>query len=74
MQPESADRTLWLNGQAVQTRAGTLHALLAERGLDAPQRAFACAVNGTFIPRARWAEQALAAQDRIDIVAPVVGG
>lgn len=74
MPPESTGCTVWLNGEAVQTAAANLHALLAERGFDATQRAFACAVNGAFVPRGRWAEQALAAQDRIDIVAPVVGG
>jgi sulfur carrier protein len=70
----NAQHTLWLNGEAVQTAALTLQALLDARGLDPTQRPFVCAVNGEFVPRARWVERALAAEDRIDIVAPVVGG
>ena len=69
-----AQHSLWLNGEVVQTAALTLQTLLDARGLDPSQRAFVCAVNGEFVPRARWAERALAAGDRIDIVAPVVGG
>ena len=65
---------LELNGSEVQSAATTLQALLLERGLDPTQRAFACAINGTFVPRAHWAAQPLRGNDRIDIVAPVVGG
>jgi sulfur carrier protein len=70
----NVQHTLWLNGEAVQTAALTLQALLEARGLDPSQRAFVCAVNGEFVPRARWAERALVTDDRIDVVAPVVGG
>ena len=69
-----AVRRLELNGTEVHSAALTLQALLLERGLDPTQRAFACAVNGMFVPRAQWAAQSLRGNDRIDIVAPVVGG
>lgn len=68
------DLTLSVNGQQLRTGAGTLCELLGERGLDTAQGAFACAVNGCFVPRAQWASQALAGGDCVDIVAPVVGG
>jgi sulfur carrier protein len=61
------------NGELLIVEAATLDALLRQRGyaLDA---AMACAVNGSFVPRAQWAEQALRPNDRIDVVAPVTGG
>ena len=49
-------------------------ALLGRFSFDPAQRAFVCAVNGCFVPRSQWAERQLAAGDRIDLVAPVVGG
>ena len=70
----TAVRRLELNGTEVHSAAPTLQALLLERGLDPTQRAFACALNGVFVPRAHWAAQSLRGNDRIDIVAPVVGG
>ncbi len=70
----AADRSLSVNGQAVRSQACTLAQLLAERGFDARQASFACAVNGCFVPRAHWDRQALRAGDCVDIVAPVVGG
>ncbi len=78
MPPESARSgaglALRVNGEALRCRAATLHELLAARGLDPSSGAFACAVNGGFVPRAQWAAQQLADGDCIDIVAPVVGG
>ena len=71
---DTAVRRLELNGKAVQSAAPTLQALLLEQGLDPAQRAFACALNGLFVPRTHWAAQPLRGNDRIDIVAPVVGG
>ena len=35
---------------------------------------FAAAVNLQFVPRARYAQTALAEGDRIEIIAPVTGG
>ncbi|MDE1953319.1 MAG: sulfur carrier protein ThiS [Betaproteobacteria bacterium] len=69
-----ARRSIRFNGEAMQTAAPTLQALLDARGLDPTRQVFVCAVNGTFVPRTRWAGQVLAADDRVDIIAPVVGG
>jgi sulfur carrier protein len=62
-----------INGERVMVAAATLDGLLRERG-HAPDAALACAVNGLFVPRAQWSQQALRPNDRIDIVAPVTGG
>lgn len=62
-----------LNGEAIQTDAPTLQALLLARGYEL-QGAFACAVNSTFVPRPKWPERALIDGDRIDIVTPITGG
>lgn len=55
--------TLSLNGHLVQTQARTLQALLMQQGyaLDA---AMACAVNQSFVPRLRWPDHLLNANDR----------
>ncbi len=76
MPPDSVAPALALrvNGEALQSRAATLAELLVERGLDGAQGGFACALNGCFVPRARWASQPLAGGDSVEIVAPVVGG
>lgn len=65
--------TLSLNGSLRTTAAGTLQGLLLDAGFDAGA-AMACAVNGNFVPRGRWAAQLLAEGDRIDVIAPVTGG
>lgn len=72
--PDDVRRNIRFNGEAMQTAAPTLQALLDARGLDPTRQAFVCAVNGAFVPRTRWAGQVLAADDRVDIIAPVVGG
>jgi sulfur carrier protein len=62
-----------LNGEAIETDASTLQALLLARGYQL-QGAFACAVNKTFVPRPKWPERALENGDQIDIVTPITGG
>ncbi len=61
------------NGERLQTRAKTLHALLLERGYVL-QNAFACAVNSGFVPRPQWPERTLQSGDRVDVVTPITGG
>ena len=39
-----------------------------------PQPPFAAALNLQFVPRGAYAQQALQAGDRIEIIAPVTGG
>jgi sulfur carrier protein len=62
-----------VNGDAVQTQAAHLQALLLERG-HALNGAFACAINNNFVPRLQWAERQLLAGDRVDVIAPITGG
>jgi len=62
-----------LNGEAVETDAATLQALLLARGYPL-QGAFACAINNSFVPRQQWPDRALNNGDRIDIVTPITGG
>ena len=71
--PGASARPLSFNGQALQTAAPTLQALLIERGYDL-RTAMACAVNTDFVPRAQWPQRLLSAHDRIDVVAPITGG
>jgi sulfur carrier protein len=62
-----------LNGERLQTQAGTLQAFLLARGFEL-KKPFACAVNNAFVPRPQWPERALQSGDRIDVVAPITGG
>ena len=62
-----------LNGEAIETDAPTLQALLLARGYQL-QGAFACAINNSFVPRPQWPERVLNNGDRIDIVTPITGG
>jgi sulfur carrier protein len=61
-----------VNGEAVRSRAATLADLIAELGYGGAK--IATARNGEFVPeRARGATR-LAADDKIEIVAPRQGG
>lgn len=51
-----------------------LPALLDEAGVALGARGIAVAVNGTVVPRARWAERAVADGDAIEIVKVLQGG
>ena len=62
-----------LNGKRLSTDADSLQALLLAHGYTL-QGAFACAINSTFVPRQQWAERALLAGDRIDVITPIAGG
>ena len=62
-----------VNGEAMQTQATHLQALLLERG-HALNGAFACAINNSFVPRVQWPERQLLAGDRVDVIAPITGG
>lgn len=72
--PTTTRIALQLNGQALLTACGTLAELLAERGYDDTTRAFACAVNRRFVPRAQWGQTPLQPGDAVEVVSPVVGG
>ena len=64
--------TVLVNGETAETRAATLAELIAERGLA--EGAVATALNGEFVPRGARAATRLAADDKIEIVAPRQGG
>jgi sulfur carrier protein len=73
MQLEAGQRiSIFVNGEAVETGAATVAALLAE--LSYAETAVATAVNGDFVARAQRAATRLAAGDKIEIVAPRQGG
>ncbi|MCF6197877.1 MAG: sulfur carrier protein ThiS [Hyphomicrobiaceae bacterium] len=62
-----------LNGAPAQTGAKTLKELLAMLGYHEDAK-IATAVNGDFVPSTGRAEQKLANNDEIEIVAPRQGG
>jgi len=62
-----------LNGESRHVPAAhTVAALVAELGLAG--QAIALAVNRNVVPRGRWHESTLAAQDQVDIVRAIGGG
>jgi sulfur carrier protein len=61
-----------LNGEAVEIRSATLADALAELGYVDAQ--VATAVNEEFVARGARAMRALAADDRVEVVAPRQGG
>ncbi len=63
-----------VNGADVDTLAGTIAALLDERGVDASRRGLAVALNGRLAPRHNWSDTALQAGDAVEIVRPFAGG
>ncbi len=48
--------------------------LLAEMGISADRKGIAVAVNDEVVPRSRWGETALSADDQVEIVHAVQGG
>ena len=63
-----------VNGQDELLEVATLAALLQEKAVDTGKRGIAVAVNGAIVPRAVWAQTALRAGDRIEIVRVLQGG
>jgi sulfur carrier protein len=61
-----------VNGEAAEVTAATVAALIGE--MDYAFTQLAVAVNRKVVPRARWAETALAAGDSIEIITPRQGG
>ncbi|QGZ41192.1 sulfur carrier protein [Pseudoduganella flava] len=62
-----------LNGEPRQVPQGqTLRELVA--ALELEGQALALAVNRSVVPRQRWGDVALSAQDRVDIVRAIGGG
>lgn len=62
-----------LNGTPHQLRPAQLLAeLIAD--LNLMEKAIAVAVNRQIIPRSRWADHALQADDKVDVVRAIGGG
>ena len=61
-----------VNGEAADTRAGTLAALLAELGLG--DAIVATAVNGAMVRAVKREATLIADGDRVEILAPMQGG
>lgn len=66
--------TVIINGEPVRLAQGgeDLSALLSRLGYGGEH--FAVAVNGVFVPRHQLGGRAVAADDRIEVLAPMVGG
>ena len=63
---------LYLNGEVLEVEAGTLAALLEERGLGG--RVVGTAVNEVFVAAASRETRQLKDGDRVEVVAPMQGG
>lgn len=61
-----------VNGRETKVASVTLAALLTEMDYEFTQ--LAIAVNHRVVPRKRWAEHALNAGDKIEIITPRQGG
>lgn len=61
-----------VNGETTESEQADLAGLLRELGYSGDT--FAVAVNGDFVPRARYTQTRLRDGDSLDVVAPVVGG
>ena len=61
-----------LNGESVEVEATVLSDILEERGYR--HERIATAVNGEIVHRQSRAETRLSEGDRLEVVAPVVGG
>ena len=66
------DLNVLVNGEAVRSHAATLAQLVAELGYGDAK--IATARNGEFVPEKARAATPIAANDRIEIVAPRQGG
>jgi len=63
---------LIVNGEARETKATRVDALLAELDYDGAH--LAVAVNYDVVPRARWADTPLNDNDAVEILTPRQGG
>ena len=71
---QGRDMVVQVNGADVETQAGTIAALLDERGVDASRRGLAVALNGRLAPRHNWSVTMLQTGDEVEIVRPFTGG
>ena len=72
MQLQAGRIAILVNGERTETGAVSLGELVAQLGFSESQ--VATALNGDFVPRQSRGATRLAADDRIEIVAPRQGG
>jgi sulfur carrier protein len=60
------------NGTTVETQAPNLAAFLAERAIETDT--VATAINGEFVPRARYDSEPLFEGAKLEVLAPMQGG
>ena len=65
---------LTVNGEARETAATTVAALLREEEVPVEAKGVAVALNGAVVRRAEWDATALRCGDRVEIVKPFSGG
>ncbi|MBK0001002.1 sulfur carrier protein ThiS [Erwinia sp. S38] len=63
---------IFLNGQATETQAATLTALLNEQQID--RSCVACALNGDFVPRGLYDATPINEGSKIEVLSPMQGG
>jgi sulfur carrier protein len=68
------DATIHVNGAEEPLGLTTVAALVAQKTEQSNPRGIAVAINGAVVPRAAWADTALAPGDRVEIVRVLQGG
>lgn len=63
-----------LNGKPLTSAPERLVDLLAAQGFQMETRGIAVAINGSVVPRSKWAETMLSGEDDIEIVKIMQGG
>ncbi len=72
--PATTSISLKINGAAEALPVDTVSALLDAKGVDPARKGIAVAVNGSVVPRTRWAAHPLAAGDAVEIIQAKQGG
>ncbi|MDE1568832.1 sulfur carrier protein ThiS [Aquabacter sp. L1I39] len=72
--PATNPISLKINGAAEALPVDTVSALLDAKGVDPARKGIAVAVNGSVVPRARWAAHPLATGDAVEIIQAKQGG
>jgi sulfur carrier protein len=74
MKASSGAASIRVNGENEPLSVATLDALLAAKEIAPGRRGVAVALNGSVVPRARWADTRLAGGDVVEIVLAKQGG
>ena len=74
MKASAVAASIRINGEDEPLSAATLDALLTAKEISPDRRGVAVALNGSVVPRARWADTRLTAGDVVEIVLAKQGG